>query len=40
MKQNEYSAPNAQVILFLETDLITVSNLSGKGDFGEWDTEM
>ena len=37
---NHYEAPSLEII-FLESDLISVSGISGKNpDLGEWDTEM
>ncbi len=36
-----YTEPTAQIIHFLETDLISVSGINGKEpDIGEWDVEM
>ena len=36
-----YEAPESQIIRFLDTDLISVSGVSGKDpDLGEWDVEM
>ena len=36
----QYESPEAKII-FLETDLISVSGVSGKDpDLGEWDVEM
>ena len=40
MNENKYQAPSLEII-FLESDLISVSGISGKDpDLGEWDTEM
>ena len=40
MNDNGYQAPSVEII-FLESDLISVSGLSGTNpDLGEWDTEM
>ena len=41
MNEKNYSAPKSDIIYFLETDLISVSGVSGKDpDLGEWDVEM
>ncbi len=41
MEESGYQSPSAQVIYFLETDLITVSGTKSQDpDLGEWDAEM
>ena len=41
MNENGYQTPQMQIIYFLDSDLISVSGISGKNpDIGEWDTEM
>ena len=40
MQNSDYQAPSIEII-FVESDLISVSGISGKNpDLGEWDTEM